>query len=259
MRDLLPAFVSISGGIEGEGEGGRRRQSVIERGRNGGFGCGSHRLLSRVGGRRRGVCSIHMGEQAKCGGGGEESMGRNSPKLSRSFRVLAEKYKEKFLNRHRDFCEVLTWANPIPPEIYARAQKFRSVARPRRGRFRCPVSEREREVAAKLWALEQKGKGIGFHEISLGDNVAAGEGGREGGRILLFLPPLRLRVAGFFFPAHVQYRERAPSIAFLCVVSQGKLIREDDKQTGRGGGGPSFLVFIPLLRSAFPIESDVRK
>ncbi len=53
-RDLLPAFVSISGGIEGEGEGeeGRRRQSVIERGRNGGgFGCGSHRLLSRVGGR----------------------------------------------------------------------------------------------------------------------------------------------------------------------------------------------------------------
>ncbi len=83
------------------------------------------------------------------------------------------------------------------------------------------------------------------------------EGGREGGYFSFSLPCDCVWRA-FFSPAHVQYKERAPSIAFLCVVSQGKLIREGDKQTGRGGG-TSFLVFIPLLRSAYPIDNDVRK
>ena len=110
-------------------------------------------------------------------------------------------------------------------DICARAKvSFRSspVAQPSRGRFRCPVCVRERSCSKAVGAgtEERRGKGIGFHEISLGDNVAAGEGGREGGRILLFLPPLRLRVAGFFFPGSCTVQREGPLHRFsLCSIA----------------------------------------
>ena len=63
------------------------------------------------------------------------------------------------------------------------------------------MRERERSCSKAVGAgtEERRGKGIGFHEISLGDNVAAGEGGREDTSLS---PSLATVCGGLFSPAN---------------------------------------------------------